>query len=199
MTDVTSLRVARTHWCWSDLPRRCHLSTDHSQWRRHRRGRRLRDLVERVHQELAATRVDAVGVVHTRAFRSLHYNRFTRESWRSVRRTRSSKLRSNSPDGRYRRGRTFLGRATRGLLGRCPVGGAGGHLCRCVPTGVTSVWPSAVAVGGIHAAVAASHAAFGTRLGQTAVGTQLAGISYTMMDVEQNSQALADVVGDAMQ
>lgn len=65
------------------------------------------------------------------------------------------------------------------------------------PPEVTSVWPSAVAVGAIHADVTASHAAFGARLLGTASGTQLAGISYTVMDVEQNAQALSELIGGA--
>jgi hypothetical protein len=37
-----------------------------------------------------------------------------------------------------------------------------------VPPALTGVWPSAVVVGAIHADVAASHAAFGARLLDTA-------------------------------
>jgi len=55
-----------------------------------------------------------------------------------------------------------------------------------VPPAVTGVWPSAAAVGAIHADVAASHAAFGARLLDTASRTQRAGISYVVMDAEQN-------------
>jgi hypothetical protein len=67
------------------------------------------------------------------------------------------------------------------------------------PPEIASVWPSAVAVGGIHAVVTASHAQFGTRLAETAAGAQLAGTSYVVMDVEQNAQALAEVISDAVQ
>lgn len=67
------------------------------------------------------------------------------------------------------------------------------------PPEVGSVWPSAIAVGAIHADVAASHAAFGGRLAETAAGTQLAGISYSVMDAEQNAQALGELIGDAVQ
>jgi hypothetical protein len=65
------------------------------------------------------------------------------------------------------------------------------------PPAITSVWPSAVAVGAIHADVTASHAAFGDRLLETASGTQVAGFSYTVMDVEQNAQALSELIGGA--
>jgi hypothetical protein len=67
------------------------------------------------------------------------------------------------------------------------------------PPEIASVWPSAVAVGAVHGAVTASHAQFGARLAETASGTQQAGVAYTVMDAEQNAQALADVIGDAVQ
>jgi hydroxymethylglutaryl-CoA reductase len=51
----------------------------------------------------------------------------------------------------------------------------------------------------IHADVTASHAAFGARLLETAGATQLAGLSYSAMDVEQNAKALAEVISDAVQ
>jgi hypothetical protein len=68
-----------------------------------------------------------------------------------------------------------------------------------VPPVVEGAWPSAVAVTAIHADVTASHAQFGARLLETATGTQLAGISYTVMDAEQNAHALGEVIGDAVQ
>lgn len=63
-----------------------------------------------------------------------------------------------------------------------------------VPPAVTGVWPSAVAVGAIHADVAASHAAFGERLAETAARTQAAGMAFAVQDVEQNVTALKDVI-----
>jgi hypothetical protein len=68
-----------------------------------------------------------------------------------------------------------------------------------VPPVIASTWPSAVAVGAIHADVTTSHAQFGARLAQTAAATQLAGTSYVVMDIEQNAKALAEVIGDAVQ
>ncbi|UMB70132.1 hypothetical protein [Mycobacterium paraterrae] len=67
------------------------------------------------------------------------------------------------------------------------------------PPEVAGAWPSAVAVGAIHGVVTSSHAQFGARLAETAGATQLAGISYSVMDAEQNAQALAGVIGDAVQ
>jgi hypothetical protein len=67
------------------------------------------------------------------------------------------------------------------------------------PPEIASVWPSAVAVEAIHADVTASHAQFGARLADTADGAQRAGVAYTVMDVEQNAQALSGVIGDAVQ
>lgn len=67
-----------------------------------------------------------------------------------------------------------------------------------VAPAVTGVWPSAVAVGAIHADAAASHAAFGARLLDTAGRTQRAGISYALMDAEQNVQAMNDVINHGM-
>lgn len=63
-----------------------------------------------------------------------------------------------------------------------------------VPPVVSTVCPSAAAVGAIHADVAVSHAAFGTRLAETAAGAQGAAVSYSVMDVEQNAQALSDLI-----
>jgi len=67
------------------------------------------------------------------------------------------------------------------------------------PPEVTSVWPSAVAVGAIHADVTASHAAFGARLADTADRTQRAGIAYTVQDAEQNMQAMSNLISDAVE
>jgi hypothetical protein len=67
-----------------------------------------------------------------------------------------------------------------------------------VPPAVTGTWPSAVAVGAIHADVAASHAAFGARLLDTAGQTQVAGTAFAVQDVEQNVEALEDVIGGAV-
>jgi hypothetical protein len=64
-----------------------------------------------------------------------------------------------------------------------------------VPPAVTGTCPSAEVVEAIHAQAAASHAAFGARLAETAAHTQQAGISYEVMDTEQNAQALKDVIG----
>jgi hypothetical protein len=74
-----------------------------------------------------------------------------------------------------------------------------GTFADVTPPEVTSVWPSAVAVGAIHADVAASHAAFGARLAETADRTQRAGISYAAQDVEQNAQAMSNLITDAVQ
>jgi hypothetical protein len=74
-----------------------------------------------------------------------------------------------------------------------------GTFADVTPPEVTSVWPSAVAVGAIHADVVASHAAFGARLAETADRTQRAGISYAAQDVEQNAQAMSNLVTDAAQ
>ena len=68
-----------------------------------------------------------------------------------------------------------------------------------VPPVVTSAWPSAAAVGAIHADVAASHAAFGARLLDTSDRTQRAGIAYAVQDAEQNAQALSNLATDAVQ
>lgn len=67
------------------------------------------------------------------------------------------------------------------------------------PPEIASVWPSAVAVEAIHGAVAASHAQFGARLGETAERTQRAGVAYTVQDVEQNAQAMSKLISDAVQ
>lgn len=67
-----------------------------------------------------------------------------------------------------------------------------------IPPVITSVWPSAVAVGAIHVDVTASHAAFGARLLETAAGAQAAGVSYAVMDAEQNAKALSDLIGGEM-
>jgi hypothetical protein len=64
-----------------------------------------------------------------------------------------------------------------------------------VPPVITSAWPSAAAVGAIHGVVTTSHAQFGARLAETAAGTQAAATSYVVMDVEQNAQALSDLIG----
>jgi len=63
------------------------------------------------------------------------------------------------------------------------------------PPEIAGVWPSAVAVGAIHGVVTASHAQFGARLAETAAGAQAAGASYVAMDVEQNAQALSELIG----
>jgi hypothetical protein len=68
-----------------------------------------------------------------------------------------------------------------------------------VPPAVTDTWPSAVAVGAIHADVAASHAAFGARLSDTAGRTQTAGAAFAVQEVEKNVQGLKDVIGGAVQ
>jgi hypothetical protein len=67
------------------------------------------------------------------------------------------------------------------------------------PPEIASVWPSAVAVGAIHADVSASHAQFGARLAETAARTQLAGTSYAAQDVEQNMQAMSNLISDAVE
>jgi hypothetical protein len=67
------------------------------------------------------------------------------------------------------------------------------------PPAVTSVWPSAAAVGAIHADVTASHAAFGARLLETAGHTQLAGTSYAIQDVEDNVQAMSNILSNEVQ
>jgi hypothetical protein len=67
-----------------------------------------------------------------------------------------------------------------------------------VPRTVTGTCPSAVAVGAIHAQVAASHAAFGARLADTAAGAHGAVASYYIMDAEQNAQALSDGINGAV-
>jgi hypothetical protein len=63
-----------------------------------------------------------------------------------------------------------------------------------VPPAVSGPWPSAAAVGAIHADVAASHAAFGARLAETAGRTQTAGTAFGVQEVEQNVAALKDVL-----
>jgi hypothetical protein len=65
------------------------------------------------------------------------------------------------------------------------------------PPVIASVWPSAVAVGAIHGVVTASHAQFGARLADTAAGAQDAATSYVVMDVEQNAEALSELIGGA--
>lgn len=67
------------------------------------------------------------------------------------------------------------------------------------PPEVTSAWPSAIAVGSIHVDVTTSHAAFGARLLQTAARAQAAGVSYSVMDAENNAPALNDLIGGATQ
>lgn len=64
-----------------------------------------------------------------------------------------------------------------------------------VPPVIASVWPSAAAVGAIHSVVTSSHAQFGARLAETADRTQQVGASYVVTDVEQNAQALSDLIG----
>jgi hypothetical protein len=66
-----------------------------------------------------------------------------------------------------------------------------------IPPVIASVWPSAAAAGAIHGVVSASHAQFGARLAETAAGAQAAGTSYDVMDVEQNAQALSELIGGA--
>lgn len=68
-----------------------------------------------------------------------------------------------------------------------------------VPPVIASAWPSAAAVGEIHAEVTLAHAAFGTRLLKTGIAAQLAGTAYSVMDAEQNAQALGEVIGNAVQ
>jgi hypothetical protein len=63
-----------------------------------------------------------------------------------------------------------------------------------VPPVIEGTSPSAVAVGGIHAAVTASHAAFGARLLETAASTQQAGVAFSIFDGETAVQSLTDVV-----
>lgn len=66
------------------------------------------------------------------------------------------------------------------------------------PPEIAGAWPSAVAVAAIHGEVAASHAAFGARLAETAERTQVAGAAYAQQDVEQNAQALSNLAADGL-
>lgn len=68
-----------------------------------------------------------------------------------------------------------------------------------VPPVVTGTSPSAAAVGAIHADVGASHAAFGARLLDTAAGTQRAGMSYSVQDVQTSVDAINQAIGGAVQ
>jgi hypothetical protein len=67
------------------------------------------------------------------------------------------------------------------------------------PPVVTGTSPSAVAVGAIHADVTASHAAFGARLVDTASHTQLAGVGYSVQDVQTSVDAINQAIGGAVQ
>lgn len=68
-----------------------------------------------------------------------------------------------------------------------------------VPPVVTGTSPSAVAVGAIHSAVSASHAAFGARLLDTATRTQRDGMSYSVQDVQTSVDAINQAIGGAVQ
>ena len=68
-----------------------------------------------------------------------------------------------------------------------------------VPPVVDGTSPSAVAVAAIHADVAASHAAFGARLLDTAAGAQRAGMSYSVQDAQTSVDAINQAIGGAVQ
>jgi hypothetical protein len=80
------------------------------------------------------------------------------------------------------------------FAGRARWGTYAAAFADVVPPAVTGTWPSAAAVATVHADVAASQAAFGARLLDTAGRTQRAGISYAVMDAQDNAQAIEEVV-----